>query len=149
MLFGISYAVWWLILFIVLIIVEAATLNLVTIWFAIGALLAMFAALLGAPVYFQVVIFVISSAIMLAFTKPIVQNLLKVKKERTNADRVIGELGIVVEKIDPVNSTGQVKVGGQIWTARSIDDAVIEVNEKVEVKKISGVKLFVKRYLKD
>lgn len=149
MLFGISYAVWWLILFIVFVIIEASTLNLITIWFAIGALLAMFVALLGVPVYFQVVIFIISSAIMLAFTKPIVQNVLKVKKERTNADRVIGEIGIVVEKIDPINGTGQVKVGGQMWAARSIDDAVIEVNEKVEVKKISGVKLFVKMYLKD
>lgn len=149
MLFGIPYAVLWLIVFIVLIIIEASSLNLITIWFAIGALLAMFAALLGVPVYFQVVIFIISSAVMLAFTKPIVQNVLKIKKERTNADKVIGEKCIVIEKIDPINGTGQVKVGGQMWAARSIDDVEIEINEMVEVQEISGVKLFVKRCLKD
>lgn len=149
MLFGISYAVLWLILFVVLIIIEASSLNLITIWFAIGALLAMLAALLGVPVYFQVVIFIISSALMLAFTKPIVQNVLKVKKERTNADKIIGEKGIVIEKIDPINGTGQVKVGGQMWAARSIDDIEIEINEMVEIQEISGVKLFVKKCLKD
>jgi len=134
----------WLILAVILIIIEASTQNLITIWFAIGALFAVFAALIKIPLYFQLVVFVIVSAILLYFTKPIVNRFLKVKKERTNADKIIGEKGIVIEKIDPLKSTGQVKVGGLIWTARSEDGTQIDVDEVVEVKEISGVKIIVK-----
>ena len=86
----------WLILAVILIIIEASTQNLITIWFAIGALFAVFAALIKIPLYFQLVVFVIVSAILLYFTKPIVNRFLKVKKERTNADKIIGEKGIVI-----------------------------------------------------
>ncbi|HEY9058971.1 MAG TPA: NfeD family protein [Pseudobacteroides sp.] len=135
----------WLIIAVVLGVIEASSLNLITLWFAIGAVAAMISALFGIPFIYQVVIFVIVSALMLYFTKPLIKKFLYVRKEKTNADRIIGDKGIVVEKIDPVNSTGQVKIRGQIWTARSTDDKIIELDELVEVQEISGVKLFVKK----
>lgn len=142
---GIPYSVLWLILAILLGIIEASTLGLFTIWFAIGAVFAMFAAMLGAPLIVQMLVFIAISGVLLFFTKPIIKKFLYVKKEKTNADKVIGEKGIVIEKIDYKNSTGQVKVKGQVWTARANNEDDIEENEIVEVKEISGVKLIVKR----
>lgn len=145
--FGTMHSVMWLIIAVILGIIEASTLSLVTIWFAIGALFAMIAALIGIPLKYQIVIFIITSGVLLYFTKPIVKNILKVRVKRTNADMAIGEKGIVIEKIDPRNSTGQVKVRGQVWSARSIDEQYIAEDEMIEVEEISGVKLVVKRCL--
>ncbi len=142
---NISFPVLWLIIVVVLGIIEAASFNLITIWFALGAVVAMICSYFDIPFIYQVVIFIISSALLLYFTKPIVKNYLNVRREKTNADRIIGEKGIVVEKIDPVNGTGQVKIGGQIWTARSVNNEVIELNELVNIEEISGVKVFVKK----
>lgn len=135
----------WLFLAVILMVIEALTQNLVTIWFAIGALIAVFAALIKIPLYFQFAVFIVVSAVLLYFTKPIVNKFFKVKKERTNADKIIGEKGIVIEKIDPVKNTGQVKVGGLIWTARSEDGSQIDEDEVVEVKEITGAKVIVKK----
>lgn len=135
----------WLIIAVVLGVIEASSLNLITLWFAIGAVAAMISALFGIPFIYQVVIFIMVSALLLYFTKPLIKKFLYVRKEKTNADRIIGDKGIVVERIDPVNGTGQVKIGGQIWTARSTDDEVIELGELVDVQDISGVKVFVKK----
>ncbi len=142
---NIPIAVWWLILAVVLGIIEAASFNLITLWFSIGAVAAMISSFFGIPFIYQVVIFILISALLLYFTKPLIKKFLYIKKEKTNADRIIGEKGIVVEKIDPVNGTGQVKIGGQIWTARSTNDETIELNELVEVQEILGVKVFVKK----
>jgi len=141
----IPFPVLWLIIVVVLGIIEAVSFNLITIWFAIGAVVAMISSFFGIPFIYQVVIFIVSSALLLYFTKPIIKKYLYVRKEKTNADRIIGEKGIVVEKIDTVNGTGQVKIGGQIWTARSINNEVIELNELVDIEEISGVKVFVKK----
>lgn len=145
MLYGISHAVIWLAAAIVLGIVEALTLGLVTLWFAVGALFALFAALAGLSFMVQVIVFIVSSGVLLYFTRPIARNYLKLKSERTNADRVLGETGIIIEKINVENGTGQVKVLGQVWSARSFDNQDIPVDTKVEIKEISGVKLIVKR----
>lgn len=146
MLFSVPNSVWWLIIAVILGIIEASTLGLVTIWFAIGALFAMIASLIGIPFFYQVIVFIIVSTLLLYFTKPIIKNFLKVKTVKTNADKAIGEKGIVIEKIDTINSTGQVKVRGQVWTARSSDGQDIDVDEIIEVQEISGVKLIVKRF---
>lgn len=141
----IPYSVFWLVIAVVLGIIEAATLGLVTIWFAIGALFAMVFAMVGLPLSVQLIVFIISSSILLYFTKPILKKYLKVKLQKTNADRAVGEIGIVIEEIDPVLGKGQVKVRGQIWSARTVDNQGIAVDEKVEVQEISGVKLIVKK----
>ncbi len=135
----------WLILAIILACVEAATLGIVTIWFAIGALAGLIVSLTGLPFIYQFIAFLVTSGVLLYFTRPIVKKYLVKKTQRTNSDRLIGEKGIVIEKIDPVMGKGQVKVLGQIWSARPSDNESIDVDEMVEVKEISGVKLIVKK----
>lgn len=142
---GIMYSIMWLILAIVLVGIEAATLGIFTIWFAIGALAALIISLTGLPFLYQVIAFIITSGVLLYFTRPIVKNFLVKKTHRTNSNRLIGEKGVVIEKIDVVLGKGQVKIFGQIWSARSFDNESIDVDEMVEVQEISGVKLIVKK----
>ncbi len=136
--------IFWIILFIVLIVIEAVTAQLVTIWFAAGAAAAIVAELLNAPPWLQWLLFIIVSVISLIATRPLVRKATKQKIQPTNADRCIGQTAVVTEKIDNIAGKGQVTVNGITWTARSSDNTVIEANEKVTVEKIEGVKLIVK-----
>lgn len=136
----------WLVLIILLSIVEMSTLSLVCIWFIIGAVGAMISSAFGADFLLQLVVFVTVSLIFLIFTRPLVKRFLKVKETRTNADRIIGEKAIVVQEINNLKFTGQVKVMGQVWTARSEEDEnIFPEGETVNVVGIAGVKLIVKR----
>lgn len=132
----------WLGLMVVLIIIEAATVSLTTIWFAAGSLLAFFMALFNLPLWFQIVVFLVSSTLLILFTRPIALKYLKVGRERTNIDSLIGETGLVVMDILPY-ATGQVKVKGQIWTAVSKTGEPIGKDNEVFVDAIEGVKLVV------
>lgn len=131
----------WLIVFIGLSVLEMATINLVSVWFAVGALVAAVSTLFTEDVTIQIAIFVISSAITLACTKPIVKKLRTRQIIPTNLDRVIGEIGIVTEEITKL-TPGEVRVDGKRWSALSTKK--IEVGRKVEVLSIDGVKLHVK-----
>lgn len=134
----------WLGVLAAAVILELATTQMVSIWFAIGALAAFIAALAGVEqLWIQIIIFVVVSAIAVAITRPLVKKMINKKAEPTNADMVIGKTGIVTEKIDNLAPSGLVKVNGTVWTARSLDDSVIEENEKVIIKEIRGVKLLV------
>jgi len=132
----------WLGLIIVLTIIEAATVSLTTIWFAAGSLLAFFVALLGLPLGVQIAVFLVSSTLLIIFTRPIALKYLKVGRERTNVESLIGETGLVVTDIVP-HSTGQVKVKGQIWTAVSKNGEPISKDSEVIIDSIEGVKLIV------
>ncbi|HOK42354.1 MAG TPA: NfeD family protein [Thermoclostridium caenicola] len=132
----------WLGLIIVLTIIEAATVSLTTIWFAAGSLLAFFVALLGLPLGVQIAVFLVSSTLLIIFTRPIALKYLKVGRERTNVESLIGETGLVVTDIVP-HSTGQVKVKGQIWTAVSKNGEPIRKDSEVIIDSIEGVKLIV------
>ena len=134
----------WVIALILFAIIEAATVQLVSVWFAVGALAALIADLLGANVTVQFVAFLVVSIICFIVTRPLVKKFSASKIQSTNADRCIGETAVVVEAIDNVNAKGQVKVNGNIWSARSENDEVIAEGEKVTVLKIEGVKLIVK-----
>lgn len=140
---GISYPAFWLGLAIVLGVIEAATVGLVTIWLVLGALAAWVGAILGLSFIFQLLIFIIVSYTLLMFTRPIIKKWLSQKTVKTNADRFIGQIGIVTENIDAIEGTGQVKVGGQIWSAIPFDGKEIELGNKVKVTDITGVKLVV------
>ena len=134
----------WLGILVAAVVLEIATSQIVSIWFAIGALAAFIAALAGVEqLWIQIVVFVVVSAIAVAVTRPLVKKMINKKAEPTNADMVIGKTGIVTEKIDNLAPSGIVKVNGSVWTARSADDSVIEADEKVIIKEISGVKLLV------
>jgi membrane protein implicated in regulation of membrane protease activity len=132
----------WFITFIVLLFIEIITVNLVTIWFAIGAVAAMITAHFTDSLLIQIIVFTIVSALVLLLTKPIVRKLRGTSLEATNSDRVIGKEAVVTKKITK-NSYGEVKVLGNYWTACS--DEKFDVDDKVIVKGIDGVKLIVER----
>ena len=99
--------IFWIVLLVVLLIVEAATVQLVTIWFAIGAAAALIARICGAALWLQWVLFVVVSAVTLAATRPLVRKITKQKTQPTNADRCIGETAMVTEDIDNISRQGQ------------------------------------------
>ena len=130
---------------VVFLIIEAATVGLATIWFAGGALAALVAAALGAAYWLQAVLFLAVSVALLACLRPFVRRFITPKKERTNADRVIGAEGVVTEPIDNLEATGAVKVGGVEWTARAVGDEPIPAGARVIIRSIDGVKLRVEK----
>lgn len=134
----------WIIALVVLIVVEAVTAQMVTIWFAAGAVGAIVAERLGAEVWVQWVVFVAVSAVALIATRPLVKKITKAKVQPTNADRCIGMVAVVTEEINNVEGRGQVHVNGVTWTARSLDGSIFKKGERVIVERIDGVKLIVK-----
>ena len=134
----------WLGILIAAVVVEVCTAQMVSVWFAIGALASFFVALAGvSQLWIQIVVFVVVSAIAVIVTRPLIRKMVNKKAQPTNADMVIGKTGVVTETIDNLAPTGLVKVSGSVWTARSADDSVIESGERVIIKEISGVKLLV------
>ncbi len=137
----------WLALAVLFMIIEVSTVNLISIWFAIGSLAALGLSLMGPGLPWQIATFIVFSVISLIlflyFRKKL--NITTGTIEKTNADRNIGRTGKVIIRIDDLSSTGQVKVSGQTWSASSSDGSVIEADELVEVVEIKGVRLIVKR----
>ena len=140
-----SITAFWLVLAVVALVIELATVNLVSIWFVAGAVAAFVAALLGAQVGTQVGVFVVVTAVLLIFTMPAARRLLQKSKQATNSDRIIGQEAIVTEEIDTVKATGQIKVLGVMWSAVSEDGRVIPEGSRVNVSEIRGVKAVVKK----
>ena len=133
----------WLVLMVLLFIIEAATAGLTVIWFALGALAALIAALFGAQIWLQVLWFLVVSIATLWFTRPLALKYLNGRSVATNADRVVGMEGVVCEDIDNLAGTGAVKLDGKEWTARSDSGANIPSGSVVKVRRIEGVKLIV------
>ncbi|MGX8716055.1 MAG: NfeD family protein [Lachnospiraceae bacterium] len=136
----------WLIICGVLIVMEMSTVSLTTIWFAGGAFIAFIVQKLGFGFTGQLLVFAIVSLVLLIFTRPIVKKHLNTRTTRTNVEAMEGKTGVVTEKISNLKNTGLVRVAGQIWTARSHDDGEeFEKGDQVQVLRVSGVKLIVKR----
>ncbi len=135
--------IFWLVLAVVMAILEGVTVQLVSIWFVAGAVSACIASLITDNILIQIGVFVLVTAIALIATRPIVKRLKEKKKEPTNADKYIGRTGVVIEKIDNNSAQGLIRVGASKWTARSVDNTVIEKDQKVKVLSIEGVKLIV------
>ena len=138
-------SVLWIIFLVVFIIIEASTVNLVTIWFAIGSVGALVASSLGAEPIWQIITFLCVSALALIIARPIIKKHIKTKAVPTNADRVIGEVGIVTEEINQEKFAGQVSVAGREWSAVTNDNSPLCVGTRVKVKEISGGKLIVEK----
>ena len=135
----------WIGLIIVTAAVEAATVQLVTVWFAVGGVAGLIAYAAGLEIWLQILIFAIVSAVALAVTRPLVKKFTNGRRMPTNADRFIGEKAVVTEKIENDLSKGAVKIGGLEWTARSVDSETAEVGEQVTVEAIEGAKLIVRK----
>lgn len=133
----------WLAATVILFIAEAVTVNLVTVWFAVGALVAFIAAVAGAQMWLQIVLFIAVTIITLIFTRPLAKKYFNGKHEATNADMVIGKTAVVTENIDNICAKGAVSCMGKVWSARTESGEQIAEGEKVTVKAIEGVKLIV------
>lgn len=136
--------IFWLVLLIVLLGIEMATMGLTTIWFAGGALVAILAALLHAPIIVQIVLFFLVALVLLSFTRPVAVRYFNKDRIRTNVESIVGMQAIVTEEIDNLQAKGKVTVNGQEWTARSVvEGKSIEAGAVVTVVSVSGVKLMV------
>ena len=133
----------WLVLLAAFLITEAATVTVVSLWFAVGSLAALIASLLGAALWLQILLFLAVSAVALAALRPIVRKYIHPKLTATNVDSVIGAVGLVTAAIDNVSATGQVKLGAMEWTARSTSGTPLAAGTLVKVDRIEGVKVFV------
>ena len=134
----------WIAVFVVLIVIEAATMALTTIWFAGGALVAFLASLLGAGLLMQTILFIVVSVILLAVTRPLAVEFFNKGRIKTNAESLIGETAVVQQEIDNLRAKGMV-INGQEWSARSVDNEIIPNETLVEIMEISGVKLLVRK----
>lgn len=135
----------WLLAAVIFGVAESATVVLVSIWMAVGAVAAAIAAAFGQNLMVQILIFLVVSAILLVLTAPLSRKFRSKKMESTNADRLIGQEGVVLVPIDAIENKGQVKVLGQIWSASAVDGTAIAQGEKVIVESIEGVRVIVKK----
>ena len=135
----------WLALLLFFLFAEAASVNLVSVWFAAGSLMALILSLAGVDLWVQVVAFFVVSGVMLGLLRPFVRKYLKPKIIRTNVDSILGTTGRVTAAIDNVSAQGQVKLGAMEWTARSTTGEPIPVGTLIRADRIEGVKVFVSR----
>ena len=138
-----SLAIIWLIVLVVCLVVEISTLGLTSIWFAGGALLALLIAMIGGPLWLQVLVFLVTSIVLLIFTRPIAAKYFNKNREKTNVNSKIGKQAIVTVTIDNLKGEGQIVTEGMEWTARSLDSPIIEEGAVVTIEKIEGVKAVV------
>ncbi len=139
-----DYTILWLAALVVLIVVEILTMGLTTIWFAGGALAAVIAAGIGAPLVVQIVLFFAVSFALLYFTRPVAVKYFNKDRIRTNAESLVGKQAIVISEVNNLQGIGQVTVGGMEWSARATDNSVqLPTGSVVDIVAINGVKLIV------
>ncbi len=140
-------ALWvWVIIIAACIFAEIATLGLTTIWFAGGAGVALGVCIAGGGIWLQIILFIVVSVVLMFLIRPLAKKRFNTKRTATNVDSVIGQTGIVIDEINNLMSQGLVKIGGQEWTARSMDsNETIGPGEEVVVERIEGVKVIVRK----
>ena len=136
-------AIIWLVLMVIFLVMEAMTVVTVSLWFAVGALVALLVSLVGLELWVQIVLFFIVSGVLLACLRPMVQRHFNPKLSRTNVDALVGSKGYVTADIDNISAAGQVKLGSMEWSARSANGLPIPAGTLVKVSYIEGVKAYV------
>jgi len=134
----------WLIAAGVFLILEIFTLGFLVFWLGIGCLLAMLVSFFTSSIVIQTTVFVISSTILIFATKPLVKKLTEKDTTKTNVYSIVGKKAMVIEDIDWVSGTGQIKYEGQVWSAKTKEQVNIQKGTEVEIESIEGVKAFVK-----
>lgn len=134
--------VFWIIMIIILTLFEATSVNLTTIWFVISGIVALIISFFNDYFILQFGVFAVLGIVLLITTRPLLKKFIKVDKVKTNLDRVIGMKGVVTSRIVPLE-IGEVKVDGKRWSA--VSDCIIQEGDTIEVLKIEGVKLIVKK----
>ena len=135
----------WLAGIVSFIILEAVTYQLISIWFVIGAIGGLIAAMCGVDFYVQMAVFLAISILLLILLRPVSMKLIKKQDFKSNADSLIGKSILVTQEVNNIKGTGQGKVNGMVWTVRSETDETIAAGELAEIKRIEGVKLIVKK----
>lgn len=133
----------WLTALVVLVVVEGATVALVSLWFALGALAALVTSFLVDNVWVQFAVFLAVSLVTLLVIRPLARRYVTPRQVATNADRAVGAQGVVTQAIDNLKAQGQVKVKGEVWSARTEDGTALPEGTEVTVLRIEGVKLIV------
>lgn len=147
----VGYIAFWLVMFILFLLVELFTFQLVSIWFCVGALAAMVSTHFEIKFLYQIIIFIAASIFMILASRPLVRRYINnTNKEKTNADRIIGKHCLVTEEINQLKGTGAVKVDGLEWSAKCEDiNETIQPGEDVYIVDIQGVKAVVKNNVKE
>ncbi len=141
----ITPALIWIVLAVIFATIELATQGILTIWFAVGAVAAAIGSMFVSNVFIQFVIFLVVSIGLLYFTRPIAEKYLKLGKQKTNMDSIVGEKAFIMDTVAPFK-TGQAKIRGQVWSFEGINSSdQFEIGEEVIVEKIEGVRLLVKK----
>lgn len=133
----------WLIAAGIFFIIEIATVGFLIFWLGIGALLAMITSFITDNLVVQTAVFVVSSCMLIPFTKFFADKFTKKETVATNSYSLINKHGIVTSDINPLENIGQVKVNGEIWSAKTKDESILEKGTEIQVIKIDGVKLIV------
>lgn len=136
-------AIIWLVLLVLFILAEAATVTVVSLWFAAGSLVALIVSMLNGPVWLQIVLFAVVSGVLLWILRPVIKKHFTPKLTRTNIDAVIGSTGVVTVAIDNAMAQGTMLINGMEWSARSASGKSISVNTLVRVERVEGVRVFV------
>lgn len=137
---------YWLILFVIFIVAEIATLGLTTIWFAGGCLAAFLVSFICTSLPIQILVFLVVSVVLFIWTRPLLMKYFNKDREKTNVDSVIGKNAVVLKTIDNIHSSGTVDLEGMEWTARaSVDEEIYQKGEVVRVLEVQGVKLIVEK----
>ena len=140
-----QYGVAWLVAIIAFTILEGLTYQIISIWFAVGAVGALIAVLFHASLPIQLAVFVVISVLCIVFTRPLFKKIIAGRIEKTNVDAIIGKTALVTADIDNIAGKGSVKINGLEWSARTADNSKMSIGEKVIVEKVDGVKLIVKK----
>lgn len=141
---AVNMGVIWFIALIVFLVLEGSTYQLISVYFAIGAVGGLISHMLGAEAWGQVIVFFAVSVLSLALLRPVSMKLLKNKGTKTNAESLIGARVYITKEVDNIKESGEGKVNGIYWTVRSLDDSVIPKDSVATIERIEGVKLIVK-----
>lgn len=134
----------WLVIAGFFFILEIATTGFLVFWLGVGALLSMLLSFFVDNIFIQILVFVVTSIVLIVLTKPLVKKFLDKKTVVTNAFSLVGQKAIVIEDINSVQSKGKVKINGEVWSAKTAEEGVIPKDTEVEITEITGVKLVVK-----
>ena len=134
----------WMAAIILFAVLELTTIQIISIWFAIGALAALIFSYFGFSNITQLFVFLIVSAICVFLARPVIRKTIKTE-EKTNFDAIIGKKAVVTKQVNNIKAQGEAEINGNLWSVRSINDEIIEKDEIVTVEKIEGVKLIVKK----
>ena len=133
----------WLIIAGLFFIGEAITVGFLVFWLGVGALFAMITSFFTSNIIIQTSVFVVSSIVLIFATKPLVKKFLDVKPTKTNVFAIVGKKALVIKEIDPIHSTGQIKINGEVWSAITDSNEIIPEGSEVEILEIKGVKALV------